>query len=237
MESSVDELKELKISKPNFSVVELLSAYVKRPSFSIIVDKPSTFQAGATLLQLQVGEGHKNPADGSASIDYHQDAVDGADKKKKRNKKKEYDYCPLKASTAENVKILARVPEVIASVNVLNLLKFIFDHFSDADRFLDYVAVLTSTKKFNGYQHVAFMRKLLVILMDFMVKPDIDLTVNISTRIIANPSDVIICIENQDHSLSVLSMRVKVNIVDLLTGLLSLKTSFYKCFIVEDQSS
>ena len=235
MEGSADELREFRSSKAHFSAIELLSANVQKPSFSVIVDKLSTFQAGTALLHLQVGGQEHNEA--VASAGGNSNALDEFDMKKKKTlkKKKEPDYCFLQVSTADNVKVLAKVPEVVARVNVMNLLNFVLAHFADADRFLNYVAVLTSTKKFNGYQHVEFMRKLLMILIDFMAKPDIDMTVNISTRIIANPSDVIICIENQDHDISALSMRVRVNIVDFLTGFVSLKTSFYKCFIDEEE--
>lgn len=194
----LDELDE----DPALSALQLAELHIHRPLFSFIMDQPVPLAPGAELFSVQVGP--------------------QSDEAKKMDEK-----CPLIVKTSEQVKMLGKVPLVTTSVYLTRLVGFINKHFEDIEVLLDVISLSTGAKRETCMQYLNFAKMALGILTKYVIKPGLVMDVNMSTRVIANALDIIVCLENRLPGMSAVRLEAKIDFREIISDLTTLKGALF----------
>ena len=205
------------------SAVELAELNIHRPLFSFIMDEPVAMQPGAALFTVQVGP-------------QEQDWVpDGATKQPEGARREKYladikplgEACPILVQTSQQIKMLGKVPKVTTSVHLAALVKFLNHHFDDLDVLLDVISLTSGAKRETCMQYINFTKIVLGILTKYILKPGLELYVNMSTRVVANAMDIIVCLENRVPATSAVDLKAKIDFREILGDLSTLKSALF----------
>jgi hypothetical protein len=204
------------------SAIELAELNIHRPQFSFIMDQPVVMAPGATLFTVQVG-----PQD--------EDWVPPGAKKETIPDREKYlatikplgDVCPVLVQTSQQIKMLGKVPQVTTSVHLAALVGFLNQHFDDLDVLLDVISLTNGAKRETCMQYINFAKIVLSILTKYVLKPGLELDVNMSTRVIANTHDIIVCLENRIPGTSAVDLKAKIDFREIITDLSTLKSALF----------
>jgi hypothetical protein len=129
--------------------------------------------------------------------------------------------------TSQQVKMLGKVPLVTTSVHLADMVAFLNKHFDDIEVLLDVISLTSGAKRETCMQYINFAKITLSILTKYVLKPGLIMDVNMSTRVIANAQDIIVCLENRVPGMSALQLEAKIDFREIITDLTTLKSALF----------
>lgn len=213
-------LDDLPDDEEALSVVELAELSIHRPLLSIIMDQPVVLPAGAALFTVQVGPQPRDWAPAGASMNprgskYLADITPLGD------------ACPLLVQTSQQIKLLGKVPLVTTSVHLTKLMSFLNKHFEDLEVLLDVISLTSGAKRETCLQYINFAKIVLTILTKYVLKPGLTMDINMSTRVIANSQDIIVCLENRVPGVSAVELTAMIDIREIISDWSTLKSALF----------
>ena len=204
----------------SLTAIELAELNIFQPMFSFVMDNAVEVPQGGALFTLQVGPVEKDWVPG------------GVQKNPVREKyladiKPLGEACPVLVQTSKEVKMMGKVPKVTTSVHLANLVDFFNKHFDDMEALLDVVSLTNGASRDTCFQFVNFAKIVVSILTKYVLKPGSELDINMSTRIVANSADIIVCLENRLPGTSAVDLKAKVDFGEAITDLATLRSALF----------
>jgi hypothetical protein len=202
------------------TAIELAELNIHRPMFSFILDQPVEMKPGAALFTVEVGPQSEDwTPKGSVA--------DEKAPKYLADIKPLGDKCPVLVQTSQQVKMLGKVPLVTTSVHLADMVAFLNKHFDDIEVLLDVISLTSGAKRETCMQYINFAKITISILTKYVLKPGLIMDVNMSTRVIANAQDIIVCLENRVPGMSALQLEAKIDFREIITDLTTLKSAMF----------
>lgn len=138
-------------------------------------------------------------AHGDADDDDKDDSVDAryisSEKEATRKPAATVLGCPMLLQTSEHIKALAQIPNVMVDVHIASVLRFISNFFDDIDVLRRFLGVMDPHLQDEIDEYIFLFKVLIDRLGKYLLLPNLELEVNISTKIVATDEDIILTIQ------------------------------------------
>ena len=220
------------VAREKLTAEELLSFSALQPRLSVVAGQSvASLSSGEPLLTVEVGVVGK-PALASDTYPAEPRHVPTSSESH-RHIDPLTSQCSLSAHSARNIRVEMSSSELRASVRVQPTLQFILDHFQDTDVLLECIGIVSSSrglasasalekKKMALGRYALFATRLLTLLHKYTSSPHLEVTTQLSLRVIANGRDVLICMENEVQDKAVFQLSATVNFIEILSDIMSL---------------
>mmetsp|Transcript_16819 Transcript_16819/g.25283 ORF Transcript_16819/g.25283 Transcript_16819/m.25283 type:complete len:1239 (+) Transcript_16819:216-3932(+) len=165
----------------------------------------------------------------------------------------ETDGCPVLVQTSGHIKVLAQIPNIQISFHLARLLRFFSLYFDNIDILRSYLGITSERAKEETEEYIYLFKVLVDRLGKYLLLPNLELSVNISTKIVATDQDVNVTfesstqegggrcapaggaeinegdIEGSENKPSAIYLYVKLNVMDVIADAVAIKNSLLRC--------